>query len=147
MMEPRQRPTRLGKDMYGGSPAVMVSCGDQHTLDTLVPTGVGCGWGYTGQVGHGDTANKLVFMLVAEERFRGAQIVMVAAGGRHSVAVGAEGRVWTWGYGEFGQLGHNDGGNRLVPTQLAGEVLGAAEMVLVTAGAVPWLCAHSGCDN
>jgi len=43
--EPRQRPSRLGKGMYGGSPAVMVSCGDQHTL-VLTAMGIwSCGLG------------------------------------------------------------------------------------------------------
>jgi len=133
--EPRQRPTRLGKDMYGGSPAVMVSCGYYHTL---VLTDVGCvfscGWGLHGQLGHGDTADTLVLTFVGAGGFRGAQIVMVTAGRAHSVALGAEGRVWTWGYGRFGQLGHNDQENRLVPTLVAGEALGGAAAVLVAAG-------------
>ena len=58
---------------------------------------------------------------------------MVADGFAHSVAVGAEGRVWTWGWNIHGQLGHNDKQNRLVPTQLAGEALGGSAAVLVAA--------------
>jgi len=133
--EPRQRPTRLGKEIYGGSPAVMVACGGKHTL---VLTAVGlvwsCGYGEYGQLGHGDMADKLVLTLVGAEGFRGAQIIMVAAGGLHSVALGAEGRAWTWGWGEYGQLGHNNVEHRLVPTLLAGEALGGAAAVLVAAG-------------
>jgi len=133
--EPRQRPTRLGKEMYGASPAVMLSCGSDHTL---VLAGVGyvwsCGDGYYGQLGHGDTADKLVLTLVGSEVFQGAQIVMVAAGGVHSMALGAEGRVWTWGWGRYGQLGHNDTKDRLVPSLLVGKALGGAAAVLVAAG-------------
>jgi len=77
-----------------------------------------------------------VLTLVGAEGFRGVQIVMVAAGGSHSVALGAEGRVWTWGEGMLGQLGHNNGEDRLVPMQLAGEALGGAAAVLVAAGAL-----------
>jgi len=69
-----------------------------------------------------------------EERFREAEIVMVAAGGCQRVALGAEGRVWTWGWNGYGQLGHNDEQNRLVPTLLTGEALGGAAAVLVVAG-------------
>jgi len=105
--EPRQRPTQLGKEMYGGSPAVMVACGCFHML---VLTAVGlvelrlgslwsCGWGVFSQLGHGDTVDKLVLTLMGAEGFQGAQIVMVAAGGYHSVALGTEGSVWTWGIG------------------------------------------------
>ena len=96
-----------------------------------------CGLEYYGHLGNGDTANKLVLTLVGAEGFRGAQIVMVVAGGAHSVALGAAGRVWTWGWGEYGQLGHNDEENRLVPTLLAGEALGRVAVVLLTAGDFP----------
>jgi len=133
--EPRQRPTRLGKEMYGGSSAVMVSCGRNHTL-VLTAMGLvwSCGSGGYGRLGHGDTVDKLVLTLVVTEGFRGAQIVMVAAGGVHSVVLGAAGRVWTWGHGNDGKLGNNDEENRLVPTLLAGEALGGAAAVLVAAG-------------
>jgi len=55
---------------------------------------VTCGKGNYGALGHGDEADKLVLTQVAVERFKGiAQIVMVAAGFRHSVGMGAEGGV------------------------------------------------------
>ena len=64
------------------------------------------GYGRDDRLGHGGSADQLVLTLVAAERFKEAQIVMVAAGGGHSVAVEAEGSVWTWGYGIDRQLGH-----------------------------------------
>ena len=79
-------------------------------------------------------AKKLVLTLVGAEWFRGVQIVIMAAGDAHSVALGAEWRVWTWGPGKNRQLGQNDGENRLMPTLLAGEALGGAAAVLVAAG-------------
>jgi len=42
--------------------------------------------------------------------------------------------VWTWGWNGYGQLGHNDKQNRLVPTLMAGEALGGAAAVVVAAG-------------
>ena len=126
--------------MYGESPAVMVGCGGairRRGGHTLVLTGVGvwsCGWGEFGQLGHGDTADQLVLTRVGGETFRGAQIVTMAAGGVHSAALGVEGRVWTWGDGGNGQLGHYDKQIRLVPTLLEGEALRGAA-VLVAAGA------------
>jgi len=132
--ESRQRPQRLHRDMHGGSPAVMVSCGNLHML-VLTTDGVwSCGFGGAGRLGHGDTASQLVLTLVGAEGFRGGQIVMVAAGVCHSVALGAEGSVWTWGEGSLGRLGHNNQENRLVPTLLAGEALGGAAGVVVAAG-------------
>jgi len=138
--EPRQRPVRVGREMFCGSSAVMVACGGRHTL-VLTALGLAhgglvwsCGSGDFGQVGHGDQATHLVLTLVAEERFKDALVVMVAAGGGHSVALGTDGTVWTWGLNNFGQLGHNDAHNRLVPTQLVGGVLGGSGAVLVSAG-------------
>ena len=63
-----------------------------------------------------------VLTLMAVERFEGnADIAMVATGSLHSVAVGSEGCVWTWGLGLA--LGHNDRQDRHVPTLLAGTAL------------------------
>ena len=42
--------------------------------------------------------------------------------------------MWTWGWNGYGQLGHNDKQNRLVPTLMAGEALGGAAAVVVAAG-------------
>jgi len=121
--------------MFGGSPAVMVACGDFHML-VLTAAGLvwSCGEGVYGKLGHGNAATHLVLTLVAAERLEGALIVMVAAGADHNVALEAEGRVWTWGWGFFGQLGHNDRQNRLVPILVAGEALGGAATILVAAG-------------
>jgi len=70
--EPRQRPTRLGKEMFGGSPAVMVACGEDYTL-VLTAMGLvwNCGYNGNGQLGHGDKADKLVLTLVGAEGVQG----------------------------------------------------------------------------
>eukprot|EP00277_Geminigera_cryophila_P015265 CAMPEP_0179451522 /NCGR_PEP_ID=MMETSP0799-20121207/35587_1 /TAXON_ID=46947 /ORGANISM="Geminigera cryophila, Strain CCMP2564" /LENGTH=179 /DNA_ID=CAMNT_0021246887 /DNA_START=187 /DNA_END=723 /DNA_ORIENTATION=+ len=88
--KPRQRPERVPKEMFGGSPAVMVTCGNTHSLVLTIEGRVwSCGWGHLGRLGHGDNADKLVLTLVTAEGFRGAPddelIIMVAAGGDHSV--------------------------------------------------------------
>jgi len=133
--EPRQRPERLGREMFGGSPAVMVACGARHTLVLTAACLVwSCGEGGGGQLGHGDLSTHLVLTLVAEEQFKDAQMVMVAAAEFHSLALGTDGRVWTWGRNDSGQLGHNDRRQRLVPTKLAGEALGGSVTMLVAAG-------------
>jgi len=49
------------------------------------------------------------------------------------VALRADESVWTFGVGEYGQLGHKDVHSRLVPTLLAGEPLGSTAVVLVAA--------------
>ena len=86
--------------------------------------------GYYNQPGHSYTADKLVLILVAQQQLRGAQIVMVAAGGNRSVTLGAEGIVWD----KYGQLGTSNERNSLVPTLLDGEVLGGAVAVVMASG-------------
>jgi len=153
----RQRPVRLGMKMHGGLPVVMVACGDAHTL---VVTAIGlvysCGCGRYGKLGHGDEANKNGLTLAGAERFMVVQISIVAAGGEHSVALGAEGREWTWGNNGYGQLGLNDNIGRLEPTLPAGKTLCGGAAVLVAAGMFhtvavmidgalwAWVCGTSG---
>jgi len=51
---------------------VMVSCGGEHTLVLTAITVWSCRWGSYGQLGHGDTADKLVLTLLGAEGFRWA---------------------------------------------------------------------------
>ena len=46
------------------------------------------------------------------------RIVSVASSDWHSLALSAEGEVYSWGIGTFGSLGHGDEGARLVPTRI-----------------------------
>ncbi|GIL61242.1 hypothetical protein Vafri_15644 [Volvox africanus] len=46
-------------------------------------------------------------------------VVQVAAGENHSAALTADGQLYTWGRGKYGQLGHGDWGNRPRPVQVA----------------------------
>jgi len=64
----------------------------------------------------------------------GARIVKAACGYCHNVVVSAEGRVWTFGDGWNGRLGHNDEQQRLVPTLLTAEVFKGSKIVTVAAG-------------
>ena len=43
------------------------------------------------------------------------QIVEVSAGGAHSAAITALGRLYTWGKGRYGRLGHGDYDDQLKP--------------------------------
>lgn len=130
--DPRQRPARIGIHLYGGSRAVLVSCGLRHTaLLTAVGGVFTCGEGRDGMLGHGDEAPRLVLTQVAVEHFKGVRIVMVVAGAIHCATVGEDGSVCTWGNGADGCLGHNDEANRLVPTQLAG-MCGVRVVMLAT---------------
>ena len=63
-----------------------------------------------------------------------AFVVAVSAGGDHSLALAADGAVWSWGWGDFGNLGHGDEQNQLLPKKL--EALASRRVVAVSAAAV-----------
>jgi len=133
-LELRSRPTRLGKELLARSPAVQVACGLKHTVVITTAGRVWtCGWGFRGRLGHGDAESKWELTQVGID-LGGAQIVYVAAGDAHTTAVGADGSVWTWGFGKYGGLGLNDEQDRLVPTKMEGEALGGEKVVLMAMG-------------
>ena len=43
------------------------------------------------------------------------EVIMIGAGQSHSCAVTASGKLFTWGYGSSGQLGHGDTSNQNKP--------------------------------
>jgi hypothetical protein len=55
---------------------------------------------------------------VAALRAAGAKIVKVALGHNHCVAVDAEGKVYTWGNGGYGRLGHKEQKDEWLPKQV-----------------------------
>eukprot|EP00892_Ulva_mutabilis_P004771 jgi/Ulvmu1/2666/UM014_0122.1 len=61
-----------------------------------------------------------------------AGIVAVAAGDDHSMALAADGRVWTWGRGKYGALGHDTLDSRFVPEQV--KALHTSPVVSIAAG-------------
>ena len=58
-------------------------------------------------------------------------VVEVAAGETHTVARLADGRIFTWGRGDHGALGHGDTDDRLLPKQIEAPVLVPASRVHV----------------
>ncbi len=133
--QPRRRLTRVPHEVFAGSHVVMVACGIVHTMAvTAAGDAWTCGDNCYGQLGVGDCVSRVVFTKVDAGELGGARIVMAACGALHSVVVSAEGHVWTWGRGDFGSLGHNDGQDRLVPKLVAPELFDGRRMVTVDAG-------------
>ena len=50
------------------------------------------------------------------ESLLGKRPVQVACGGFHTAAITEDGKMWTFGGGEHGQLGHGDKVNKVKPT-------------------------------
>jgi len=71
------------------------------------------GGGEHGQLGHGDKTNRV--RPTAIMALEGTQIVSVTCGWSHSVALDVNGRVFTWGNGDHGKLGHGSGEKMSTP--------------------------------
>ncbi|KAG3249122.1 hypothetical protein PI124_g6219 [Phytophthora idaei] len=83
-----------------------VACGSNHVL-ALTDSGriVAWGWNSSGQVAAAAVEKVVCIPTVVEFPIEALQIVEVAAGGMHSLAVESSGRVWAWGCNVYGQLG------------------------------------------
>ena len=103
-------------EAFAGQHVVAVSAGSRHNL-ALTADGAVWSWGGgdLGQLGHGDQQDQLLPKKV--EAFAGQRVVAVSAGGSHSLALTADGDVFTWGKG--GCLGHGeDLSDQLLPKKI-----------------------------
>ena len=117
-------------EAFAGQRVVAVSAGGNHSLALTADGAVwSWGWGARGELGHGDMQHQLLPKKI--EDFAGQRVVAVSAGGAHSLALTADGAVWSWGYGADGRLGHGDQQDQLLPKKI--EVL-AQRVVAVSAG-------------
>ena len=70
-----------------------------------------------GRLGHGDLQHQLLPKKI--EALAGRRVVAVSAGLHHSLAITADGAVFTWGKGEHGCLGHGeDMSNQVLPKKV-----------------------------
>ena len=126
-------------ETFVGQPVVAVVAGDDHSF-ALTAEGAVWSWGggvyrmlgggLFGKLGHGDQQTQLLPKKV--ETFVGQRVVAVSAGAMHSLALTADGDLWSWGEGEYGRLGHGDGQNQLLPKKV--EALAGQRVVAVSAG-------------
>jgi len=111
----------------------MVACGEFHTAavteenSSVYTWGLGIWW----RLGHGDEEDQLSPRRVVSAGFKSERIVMVGAGGSHTVALSEAGHVFTWGWGVSGQLGHNDTSAQRAPRQVEAVFFGGKKVVFV----------------
>ena len=130
-------------EAFADQRVVAVLAGYQHGL-ALTADGAVWSWGggVFGMLGHGDEQNQLLPKKV--EALAGQRVVAVSAGAFHSIAITADGAVWSWGGGTGGKLGHGDTQDQLLPKKieaLAGVVAvsaGASHSLALTADGALW---------
>ena len=102
----------------------MVSAGQYHTL-ALKSDGSLWSWGYNnyGQLGDGTSGSGTDKSAPVQVKGAGgsgnlSDIVAVAAGSNHSVALKSDGSLWAWGHNGNGQLGDGTTTSRTLPVQV-----------------------------
>jgi len=107
---------KLVETLVGKMPR-QVSCGGFHTA---VVTDDGklytFGGGEHGQLGHNDRVNKVKPTFV--EALDGVFVSQITCGWSHSVALTNKGRVFTWGNGDHGKLGHGSDRKVCIPNMV-----------------------------
>lgn len=99
-----QTPRHVPAPVAGLPPVIAIAAGNKHSL-ALTCHGQIFAWGAgdRGQIGDSFTANRLTPVPVTVPP--GVAFAAVEAGGQHSVALGWDGTVWTWGDNLQYQLG------------------------------------------
>ncbi|XP_020204704.1 ultraviolet-B receptor UVR8 isoform X1 [Cajanus cajan] len=94
----------------------MVAAGAEHSVAITEDGNLyGWGWGRYGNLGLGDRNDRLLPEKVTVD---GDKITMVACGWRHTICVSSSGGLYTNGWGKYGQLGHGDFEDHLVPRKV-----------------------------
>ncbi|KAK2846704.1 hypothetical protein Q5P01_009703 [Channa striata] len=94
---------------------VNIACGQLCSMAVL-DNGEVYGWGYNcnGQLGLGNNGNQQTPCRIAA--LQGINIVQVACGYAHTLALTDEGYIYAWGANSYGQLGTGSKSNQALPT-------------------------------
>ncbi|MGM0495363.1 MAG: RCC1 domain-containing protein [Bacillota bacterium] len=117
-----------------GEKTSQVFLGGYHSLE-ITPEGQISTWGRNlyGQLGDGTRNSKLTPVDITSEFNLNAKetIIQASLGHSHSSAVTSEGRIFTWGNNQYGQLGDGTQIIRLIPVDITSEFnLNAGEKII-----------------
>ncbi|XP_057419618.1 ultraviolet-B receptor UVR8 isoform X2 [Lotus japonicus] len=104
---------------FQGVPIKMVAAGAEHSV-AITENGelYGWGWGRYGNLGLGDRNDRWIPEKVSSVDLQRDKMIMVACGWRHTISVSSSGGLFTYGWSKYGQLGHGDLEDYLVPHKL-----------------------------
>ncbi|XP_066501303.1 probable E3 ubiquitin-protein ligase HERC1 isoform X2 [Hoplias malabaricus] len=119
----------------GFSDAQMIEAGQYCTFSVSADGSVrACGKGSYGRLGLGDSNNQSIPKKLVLDPPRTMRKVSSSKGSDgHTLAVTAEGEVFSWGDGDYGKLGHGNSATQKYPKIIQGPLLGKV-VVCVSAG-------------
>uniref|UniRef100_A0AAV2IR35 RCC1-like domain-containing protein n=1 Tax=Knipowitschia caucasica TaxID=637954 RepID=A0AAV2IR35_KNICA len=125
----------LPKLTQGFSDAQMIEAGQYCTFSVSEDGSVkACGKGSYGRLGLGDSNNQSIPKKLVLEPHRNMKKVSSSKGSDgHTLAITAEGEVFSWGDGEYGKLGHGNSATQKYPKIIQGPLVGKG-VVCVSAG-------------
>ncbi|KAI8427526.1 hypothetical protein MSG28_002052, partial [Choristoneura fumiferana] len=125
------QPTLLSSIQHVFITKVACNSGGKHCL-ALSSDGDVYSWGEgdDGKLGHGNRVSYDRPRLIPS--LSGMEVVQIACGGAHSACLTARGRIYTWGKGRYGRLGHGDSEDQLVPKMV--EYLASHRVIDVACG-------------
>ena len=116
--EDRQSPEEI--KFFADKTLVQISLGNSYSL-ALDNEGIVYAWGWNegGQLGLGDKEKRLTPSLIPYFKENGIYIIQVAAAYKHNLALDKNGKVYSWGWNEFGALGLSHNEEKLSPTLIS----------------------------
>jgi alpha-tubulin suppressor-like RCC1 family protein len=107
---------------------IAIAGGLNHTMalksDGTVWT---CGRNLEGELGKGNFESTISFVNQVSNL---TNVIAIAAGGTHNLALKADGTVWAWGANSYGQLGNGNNEDSSIPAK----VIGLADVVSIASG-------------
>ena len=108
-----------------GECVVQCRMGNFHTV-ALTETGrvFVFGSSISGQLGTGEMKAQIDVPQILRGSLEAVRVVFISAGAVHTVCTTDQGRMYTWGMNDTGQLGQGDRINRCIPTLVDGNIRG-----------------------
>ena len=128
----KNQPVLIATDK-GFSAVVNITAGGKHNLIIDINNKIWA-WGsdYYGQLGDGNSSQKITPVLVAQSTGL-TTAVAISAGNEHSLVIDAVDQAWAWGYNGNGQLGDGTNTDRNKPNNVAVDT-GLAKVIAISAG-------------
>ena len=125
----------LGLDIFGGESVLMAACGNKHTLFICRRGSLYvCGQNSSGQLGLGDVLPRTGVLRVDPASLDGAGVAFAACGSSFSAVLTQHARVFTWGSGIGGCLGHGDETMRTKPCAMEPHAFAGTRMLHLAGG-------------